>query len=100
MKFGLFHIVPWHESRTQEQSLQDALEQIEQRLVALRAASRKYGVDADELPAFRQKIRARLELCDAPDGSLKKAQSDEQAAAARWRCPPDSCMPRSPTRVS
>ncbi len=63
----------------------DALEQIEQRLVALRAASRKYGVDADELPAFRQKIRARLELCDAPDGSLKKAQSDEQAAAARWR---------------
>ena len=29
MKFGLFHIVPWHESRTQEQSLRDALEQIE-----------------------------------------------------------------------
>ncbi|PKB82834.1 MAG: hypothetical protein BZY88_03575 [SAR202 cluster bacterium Io17-Chloro-G9] len=29
MKFGLFHIVPWHESRTQEESLRDALEQIE-----------------------------------------------------------------------
>lgn len=29
MKFGLFHIVPWHESRTQEQALQEALEQIE-----------------------------------------------------------------------
>jgi len=29
VKFGLFHIVPWHESRTQEQSLRDALEQIE-----------------------------------------------------------------------
>ena len=29
MKFGLFHIVPWHESRTQERSLQEAMEQIE-----------------------------------------------------------------------
>ena len=29
MKFGLFTIVPWHESRTQEQSLREALEQIE-----------------------------------------------------------------------
>ena len=29
MKFGLFHIVPWHESRTQEQALREALEQIE-----------------------------------------------------------------------
>ena len=29
MKFGIFHIVPWHESRTQQQALQEALEQIE-----------------------------------------------------------------------
>ena len=29
MKFGLFTIVPWHESKTQEQSLSEALEQIE-----------------------------------------------------------------------
>ena len=29
MKFGLFTIVPWHESRTQEQALREALEQIE-----------------------------------------------------------------------
>ena len=29
MKFGLFTIVPWHESVTQEQALRDAMEQIE-----------------------------------------------------------------------
>jgi len=29
MKFGIFHIVPWHESRTQQQALEEALEQIE-----------------------------------------------------------------------
>jgi len=29
MKFGLFTIVPWHESLTQFQALHDALEQIE-----------------------------------------------------------------------
>ena len=29
MKFGLFTIVPWHESKTQEQSLNESLEQIE-----------------------------------------------------------------------
>ena len=29
MKFGLFTIVPWHESLTQSQALHDALEQIE-----------------------------------------------------------------------
>ena len=28
MKFGIFHIVPWHESRTQEQALREALEQL------------------------------------------------------------------------
>ncbi|HEY7492267.1 MAG TPA: LLM class flavin-dependent oxidoreductase, partial [Candidatus Tectomicrobia bacterium] len=29
MKFGIFYIVQWHESRTQEQALREALEQIE-----------------------------------------------------------------------
>ena len=29
MKFGLFYIVQWHENRTQQQALQEALEQIE-----------------------------------------------------------------------
>ena len=29
MKFGLFTIVPWHESLTQSQALHDSLEQIE-----------------------------------------------------------------------
>ena len=67
----------------------DALEKTEQRIVALRSASRKYGVDADELPAFWAETREKLELCDAPDGSLKKARSDEQAAAARWRTAAD-----------
>ena len=29
MKFGIFYIVPWHESSTQEQALREAMEQIE-----------------------------------------------------------------------
>ena len=29
MKFGIFHLVPWHESRTQEQALQEAMAEIE-----------------------------------------------------------------------
>ncbi|MCH7737544.1 MAG: LLM class flavin-dependent oxidoreductase, partial [Chloroflexi bacterium] len=29
MKFGIFTIVPWHESKGQQQSLDEALEQIE-----------------------------------------------------------------------
>ena len=29
MQFGIFYIVQWHESRTQEQALREALEQIE-----------------------------------------------------------------------
>lgn len=29
MKFGLFYVVQWHESRTQQQALEEALEQIE-----------------------------------------------------------------------
>jgi len=29
VEFGLFHIVPWHESLSQEQAIRDALEQIE-----------------------------------------------------------------------
>lgn len=67
----------------------DALERVEQRIVALRTASRKYSVDANELPAFWEETRQKLELCDAPDGSLKKARSEEQAAAARWRTAAD-----------
>jgi hypothetical protein len=29
VKFGIFYIVQWHESRTQAQALREALEQIE-----------------------------------------------------------------------
>ena len=29
MKFGIFTIVPWHESKGQQQSLDEAIEQIE-----------------------------------------------------------------------
>jgi DNA repair protein RecN (Recombination protein N) len=67
----------------------DTLERIEQRLVALRSAARKFRVDVDELPGFRANARRKLDLCDAPDGSLKNAQSEEQAAAARWRTAAD-----------
>ena len=29
MKFGIFHLVPWHESRTQELALREAMEEVE-----------------------------------------------------------------------
>ena len=67
-----------------------ALEQAEERLFALRAAARKYGVAAVELPGHRAALRARLALLeagardvDALRATLASARADYVATASR-----------------
>jgi DNA repair protein RecN (Recombination protein N) len=57
------------------------LEQVEERLFALRAAARKHQVTVDGLPALRDELAARLAGIDAGAGQLTRAA--EQTAAAR-----------------
>jgi DNA repair protein RecN (Recombination protein N) len=57
------------------------LEQVEERLFALRAAARKHQVTVDGLPALRDELAARLAGIDAGAGQLTRAA--EQATAAR-----------------
>lgn len=63
------------------------LERIEERLFALRAASRKYSTPVDGLAALAAKYAADVALIDAGAGQLKKleaaaAEADERYAAA------------------
>lgn len=60
------------------------LDTVEARLYALRAAGRKYGVEADLLPDRLDALRARLEMAEAGDAGLKQAEAAEAAARARW----------------
>lgn len=60
------------------------LDRVESRLYALRAAARKFGGDAADLPVTFASLQARLDLADAGDADLKKAESAEAAARARW----------------
>jgi len=57
------------------------LEQVEERLFALRAAARKHAVAVAELPALAAGLRARLEALDA--GSDRVASLEREEAAAR-----------------
>lgn len=61
-----------------------ALEASETRLFALRAAARKYDVDADALPALRQRMRAQLNEIEHSDGALAKAAEAERAAESAY----------------
>jgi DNA repair protein RecN (Recombination protein N) len=78
-----------------DQALRDAqfdpreLEQTEERLFALRAASRKYNVPADQLAALAEKFAADISSLDAGEANLGKlgkaveeASKTYQAAAA------------------
>lgn len=60
------------------------LDAVEARLFALRAAARKYGGEAELLPARLEALRARLDLVEAGDAGLKAAEAAESAARARW----------------
>src|SRR3569623_829611 len=60
------------------------LERIEERLFALRAASRKYSTPVDDLAALAQKFRADVGLIDAGADRLKVLEKEAGAAAAAY----------------
>jgi DNA repair protein RecN (Recombination protein N) len=76
--------------QTLEQTLRDAdfdpreLEQAEERLFALRAASRKYSVPVNGLPALAQDFAARLGDLDAGEARLLQLHEAVAAAAADY----------------
>ena len=57
-----------------------SLEEIEERLFALRAAARKHKIQVDELPDFRDRTAARLARVEAGDQHLEaaRAAADEE----------------------
>jgi len=55
------------------------LDQVEERLFALRGLARKHGVEVDELPALMDTARARLEALDSGGGDIARLARDEQA---------------------
>ena len=57
-----------------------ALEQVEERLFALRAAARKHRVEVDQLAELRTSIQQRLSLLSAGGGDLVRLAKAEQAA--------------------
>ncbi len=66
-----------------------ALETVEARLFALKAAARKYQVEPDDLGAKHAALRAELALIDAGEAGLAAARAKETDAAARWRTKAD-----------
>jgi len=69
---------------------QDALERVEERLFAIRALARKHGVAADDLGAFAQGLRSRLQELDGGTAGIallqeacRTAEVDYSAEAGR-----------------
>ncbi len=60
------------------------LERVEERLFALRAASRKYGCAADELPGELERAAAELAALDAGEASLDRLKADLAEAAETY----------------
>jgi DNA repair protein RecN (Recombination protein N) len=73
------------------------LEKTDDRLYALRAASRKYGVPCDALPRVLAEFRARREALDGGSETLKKAQAQVVAARAAYR---DAAQKLSELRIA
>jgi DNA repair protein RecN (Recombination protein N) len=73
-----------------DQAVRDAsfepreLERIEERLFALRAASRKYAVPADELAALAEKFAAALDALDSGQSRLQQLKREAEDAAAAY----------------
>jgi DNA repair protein RecN (Recombination protein N) len=61
------------------------LERIEERLFALRAASRKYNVPVDELAALARRYEGDLTLIDAGAERLAALEREAQEALTRYR---------------
>lgn len=60
------------------------LDQVEQRLFALRAEARKHSVDVDALSTLRDELAGRLDLIEHADDRLNEAQSALRAAEADY----------------
>lgn len=60
------------------------LEKVEERLFALRAAARRHGVTADDLPGLRQRLTRRLEQLDDGGGDLARLARAEATARAAY----------------
>ena len=65
------------------------LERIEERLFALRAASRKYSVAVDDLAALAARYAADIALIDAGEEKLKALEEAARAAEAGYRAAAD-----------
>ena len=83
------------------------LERIEERLFALRAASRKYSTPVDGLAALAAKYAADVALIDAGADQLKKLEAAAGEADKRYSAAADEALrrarpnpPRSSTRPS
>jgi DNA repair protein RecN (Recombination protein N) len=61
------------------------LERIEERLFALRAASRKYAVPVDELAALAERYRSDIALIDAGEARLMELTAAAEKALADYR---------------
>lgn len=62
-----------------------ALDEVEGRLFALRAAGRKYDVDPDQLYDVLEAHRADLALCEADTEALEMAKAAEEDARSAWQ---------------
>lgn len=60
------------------------LEQVEERLFAIRALARKHGVAADDLGGFAEELRGRLEALDQGEGRITELQSAVTNAEAAY----------------
>ena len=60
------------------------LEQVEERLFALRALARKHGVAPDDLGAHAAALRERLDALDAGDQGIARLAQAESAARTRF----------------
>lgn len=61
-----------------------SLERKEERLFALRAAARKYGVKPDGLPGVLDGFRTKLDALDLSGGKLKEAEAAAKSALAAY----------------
>lgn len=60
------------------------LDEVEERLFALRAEARKHSVEVDALPALREELAGRLDMIEHADDRLSEAQSALRAAEADY----------------
>ena len=60
------------------------LEDTEERLFAIRALARKHDVMADDLPAFADDLRRRLDLVDASGGGMVRLRAEAEAAQGAY----------------